>query len=412
MVYLTEETFTYVINGADRDYNLSTPGPNKNDDEKYRNIMLSEDFAIYMNSRLDSSVREYYCEVIQYTYNHYNDGLAETETLENVNFTQLYSDLIETGEKPKHMLCNQARYPLTQMSSTKNNTDTDNTYNGFTRNNVNQKQNNTFVCNNFNQQHKYFRMASMRYNGGYGFIDVGTYAEIETYGTAQLSNPYGINLFADDATYVSSIAELKGWLKSYPSVIMYMTPIYADKIPRLLNENNTQTLTISSYERTSGENGFGVDCVIPISPFNSKYKKFKAVFQSLDIVGGMNISVYDRHMCNFPFHFVCYDWDKRNYGYGGDQKGNGFILTTTPITFNFQTNPDIVSKLSIDNELHNRDIRFQFLLPQMHKPTTNEVGINTHGFLHSGKDVVEGYRALPNNVGWEWILTLKLYGIE
>ena len=38
MVLLTEETFTYVINGADRDYNLSTPGTNHNDDTVYKNI--------------------------------------------------------------------------------------------------------------------------------------------------------------------------------------------------------------------------------------------------------------------------------------------------------------------------------------------------------------------------------------
>ena len=404
MTYLTDETFTYIINGADRDYNLSTPGTNYNNDTKYKNIFLSEDFAIHMGSYLDSSVEEYYCEVIQYVYNNYNDGKANTETVDNVNFTHLYSDIIEIGKSP-NISTDKAKYPLTQPASTKNNTHNDSSYNGITRNNVNKRQINTFVCKNFNQKIKYFRLASMRSGENYGFIDVSSWAPLESHGNASLVYPYSTNLTKDGAKGNGDWAK-QWWLKNFPHIIMYMTPIYKNKVPRLLNSNDAITLQISSLERSSGENDYGVDCIIPIDPINSQYKIFKAEFQSLDIMGRLNISKYERPLSNFPFHFICYNWDTSNYGYGGDKNSNGFILTTTPMTFNYQ-DENKVAKLSsyngsiitIKNE--KQYIRFQFLLSQMHKPSTDNMGgLNTGGFL---ADV---------DPEFEWILTMKLYGIE
>jgi hypothetical protein len=126
----------------------------------------------------------------------------------------------------------------------------------------------------------------------------------------------------------------------------------------------------------------------------------------LDILGKLGISEYLQDLCNFPFHFVCYGWDNSNYGYGGDNNNNkAMILTTTPITFNYQ-NTNRVAKLSstngaiitIDNELSDRNIQFQFLCSQMQAPATSGYGGN--GFLTSGQ------------ASWEWMLTMKLYGIE
>ena len=403
MVLLTEETFTYVINGADRDYNLSTPGTNHNDDTVYKNIFLSEDFGIHMGSYLDSSVREYYCEVIQYNYNCYNDGKDKTETLTNMNFTQLYSDLNVNGKVPKNLNVNKARFPLTQMNSTKNNTHNDDTYNGITRYTVNQKQHNTFICENFNQTVKYFRMASLRHGSDYGFLEISSDASSESYGTAALVYPYSHNLTSDGATG-SDFAKAY-WFKCYPIVMMYMTPVYPDRIPRLLKNDNSLTLQISSTERISGENGFGADCTLRIKPLNTHYKKFKAVFKSLDVMGELGISAYTRPLCNFTFNFVCYDWDQSNYGYGGDKNSTATILTSFPVTFNYQV-ANRTARLSSYNgaiiEIENnlKDVRFAFLCSQMHKPTTDDIGgLNSRGFLSS-------------DGSWEWVLTMKLYGIE
>jgi len=88
-MYLTDETFTFNINGKDRDYDLSVADPDDADLD-YKDIMLSEDWAINMGSRLDDSVKEYYCEVVQYVYSAYNDDGEQTEWNNNINFTHLY----------------------------------------------------------------------------------------------------------------------------------------------------------------------------------------------------------------------------------------------------------------------------------------------------------------------------------
>ena len=399
MVYLTDETITYIINGYDRDYNLATPS----DDPLHKNILLSEDFGINMGSYLDNNVAEYYCEVIQYVYHCYNDGANFADTTTNVNFTQLYSNLAEKG-RSSNLQTNLATFPLTQPTSTKNNSHLNNTYNGFTRNNVGQLQKNSFTCKNFNQQVKYFRLASMRYSNGYGFYRVSSRGKLKSYSDGTYQYAFSANLNKDGATGTPS-AKVH-WLKNFPHAIMYMTPIYKDRVPRLLENNNALTLTLTSQQRKIG--AFGVDCVIPIPRFNSHYKKFKAVFQTLNILGDMAISNNDKKLCNFPFHFVCYNWDKSNYGYGGDRQGNGFILTTNSVTFNYQDASSSISKLSstngsiitINNE--NQDVRFQFLTSQMIRPSTENLGSqqNVHGFLYDANPI------------WEWTLTMKLYGIE
>jgi hypothetical protein len=210
--------------------------------------MLSEDFAIKMGSRLDNNVDEYYCEVISYTYNRWNDGSDKTETDTNVNFTQLFSNLPKKGIDSK-LQTNFARYPLTQFSSTKTNTQATNVFNGAARNSINRLQKNTFICENFNAKTKYFRMASLRYDADYGFIDI-TSEGLLSYSDADLMLPFSKKLTEDGAT--TSAWNNRLLLKNYPSVIMYMTPIYPDKIPKILNFDNSIPLVLTSYNRVVG----------------------------------------------------------------------------------------------------------------------------------------------------------------
>jgi hypothetical protein len=66
----------------------------------------------------------------------------------------------------------------------------------------------------------------------------------------------------------------------------------------------------------------------------------------------------------------------------------------------FSTNGSI---MTINNELHNRDIRFQFLMSQMAQPKKTD----WTGHAMAANEVLS-----PVNPVWEWTLTLKLYGIE
>jgi hypothetical protein len=410
MVYLTDETFTYVINGVDRDYDNSTPDSNA---ANLKNIMLSEDFAIKMGSWLDNSVDEYYCEVISYTYNAWNDGSFYTEVKTNMNFTQLFSDLPKTGMASK-LQTKKARYPLTQFTSAKTNGLANDDNNGATRNTMNRLQKTTFICENFNATTKYFRMASLRYNAPYDFIDV-TSEGLLSYTDADLMIPYSWNLVENGAGDVTAWNQ-REWLKNYPSVIMYMTPIYKDKIPRELVFNDSFSLVLTSYNRVVGVNG--VECELDITPFNSPHKRFKAVFEKLIVKGGLKISQVNRARANFSMHFLCYDWDKSNYGYGGDRLNNGHILTSLPITFNYDNNVNVTphefsklpnengSIITIDNEKHDRRVKFGFTMSQMQVPKH----IEPYGLLTTYPIVQDplGYFESP----WEWILTMRLYGID
>jgi len=408
MSYITKDTICYNINGYDRITNESTPDP---DNLGVSSIVLSEDYPIHMGSHLDDSVSHYYCEVVQYVYSAVNDG-GEISLQSEPNFTQIFSDLPSTQDQYANLCTiegkNRATHPITQLSSTKNNENVNNITNGVTRHNVLQKQKATFVCKNFNQCRRYFRMATLRFNTYYGFYDVSSWTPDVSFGEGGVFSPFSEVLNGQEG------AGTKWWanrlfLKAYPHIIMYMTPIYKDILPRELRAEEGITLNISSKDRSFGEHGFGADCVIPLRSIASPYKKFKAVFQSFNYLGTTAISQTNRSVGCFAMNFVCYNWDKSLYGYGGDKDGGGHIITTMIPTFNYQVTTKI-SKLEVNEgsifEIENKsqDIRFAFLMSQMRAPATYNASSQpiSAGFL--------GDAAL--NPQWEWNLTLKLYGIE
>jgi hypothetical protein len=401
MVYLTEETITFNINGMDRDYNLSTPDTDQN--EIYKDILLNKDFGIQMGSYLDSSVEEYYCEVVQYIFQFFDvlSGLDQnggTPYKESVYFTQLYTDMIREGKSP-NIGCDKAKFPMTQMNSTKTNT-FNSDYNGLSRLSVARTQRTTFVVKNFNAKTHYFRVASIRYDDYYGFNPISTQNDKFAFGDFPFFRGYAQNLTQDGADQFTETHQKRRYLKAFPHAIMYMTPIYNNKIPRLLQESNSSTLTISLVERKSGANGF--DCIINIPQIAGNFNKYIAIVKSVKVLGKLAISEPTNakaSMGTFAFHFVAHDLDKSPYGYGGDRfKSNSIILSTIPITYNLALGTP--SKLEVNDGalLHidnkSQDIRFNFLMSQMAEPAI------------TGEDNI-----LSNNY-WEWVLTMKLYGIE
>ena len=405
MPYITKDTICYNINGYDRITNESTPDPTN---LGVSSIILSEDYPIHMGSHLDDSVSHYYCEVVQYLYSAMNDG-GEVSLQSEPNFTQIFSDLPATQDQYANLTTvagiKRATHPITQLASTKNNESGNDINNGITRHNVLQKQKTTFVCKNFNQERRYFRMATLRNNDYYyGFYEVFSSTPPQSFGSLAYSTP----LAGQDGAPASAWNSRK-YLKAYPHIIMYMTPIYKDKFPIELKVDDGISLTLSSADRTFGENGYGADCIVPFRSIGSPYKKFKAVFQCFNYLGTTELSQSNRQIGCFAFHFVCYNWDKSTHGYGGDKDGGGHIITTVIPTFDFRVSN--TSKLEVNQgsifEIDNisQDVRFAFLISQMRKPPTDAIGgvpSTSAGFL--------GNQTL--NPKWEWNLTLKLYGIE
>lgn len=413
-MYLTEETICYNINGGDLIYDLCTHDADVDpttfdvevarvgENSRYKNVILSDDFAINMGSYLDSSVKEYYCEVIQYVYNNwFDDGPANNSKKQN--FTQLYSNLIDDGYSVRPEESNQiikARLPLTQHQSAKI-THRLTTQFGLTKHTCSNIQKTTFVCQNFNQQIKWFRIKTLRSETGDLFSDVSSHAPRYAFGSSKTEKAFANNINDED--------DREGYLKAYPHTIMYMTPIYSDKIPRLLNTNKKITLQLSSRERIYGVDGYGLNCIVPIPKLNES-NRYKAVFSSLNLSCSLRCGELNKPLISFALHFCCYGWDKSYYGYGGHKNDSTCtILTTNP--FSYQANKvsneaKLVSEQGaiIDIDGDEKNIRFCLLMSQMVEPTTSPTAYadnnnNMYGILGHA------------NPTCEWNLVMDLYPI-
>jgi len=302
-MYLTEETICFNINGNDLIYDLCTPDPDieltfdettrVGDNSIYKNVILSEDFAINMGCHLDSSVKEYYCEVIQYVYNNwYDDGTQYDSSIQN--FTQLYSNLSDNDYIKSDMTenLNKARFPLTQPQSAKISQKDTNQF-GLTKHSCGCLQKTSFICKNFNQQIKWFRIASIRTSSKYSFFNISSWASRFTYGSSKTELAFASNINNED--------DRVGYLKIFPHAIMYMTPIYADRVPRLLDTNKKISMIISSQERIYGVDGYALNCIIPIPQLNES-TRFKAVFKSLNLSCSLRCGELDKPRLSFPMH--------------------------------------------------------------------------------------------------------------
>ena len=350
--YLTDETFTFVI----------TPNDIAQPYNQYANdyFDLGQPFGINMGCYLDSSVSHYYCEVVQYSFQKHQFNR------DNSVSSMMISDLPEDGVLPN--LIPSTFKPFTNPSAMAS------WYGGNSRqttaNLQSVKQNNSFVCKNFNSTTKNFQVlqfhSTLNNNGS------STLPQ-DSYGDNDAARGFEDNLAAGQI------------LSVFPIAMMYMTPIHKYKVPRLLKIDESITLTISSLERTFGESG--LDCIIPIPVVSGTVGHYKAQYVSLSF----KMDTYENtsQKSSYSINFGCNNWNVANYGYGGGKDRLSILTTVTPIIFNanqFTTAPPSGACLDIANR--SQDIHFGFFGNQMNqlKPS-----------------ILDGE--------CEWILNMRLYPI-
>ena len=266
MNYLTDETFIYIINGNDVDERFLTI------DDEYADF--GKPWGTNMGSRLNPNVEYYYCGIVQYIFafgkinNFGYDALFNSEI----------SDIPEDGYLPEVLKqsLTQDFKPLTSFERYRSWAIED----GFTlrqrgtAHNQMIKHKTNFICKNFNSTMKYFQI--VEFGAELGIPPDNKYSSF-------YESSYTFRPGHSWKAYLNNVYELniKGGrqLAVYPLIIMNMTPIYKDKIPRLLKTDDAITLTVCSKERTSGL--YGIDCIIPIPKISGNCTRFKAVFNRL-----------------------------------------------------------------------------------------------------------------------------------
>ena len=387
MSYLTDETFTYIINGYDVDESFITI------DDEWTDF--GEKWGINMGSRLDSNVEYYHCEIVQYVF-----AFGKTAQYGyDAFFSSVISDIPEDGYLPEILKqsLTQDFKPLTSFERYRSwGYDTYKLQQSGSAHNQMINHNTKFVCKNFNSTMKYFQV-----------IEFG-----ETLGTPP-SEKYSSNLecsytykfgqsWKDKLNYVyRKNIKNDGWPAVFPLIIMNMTPIYKDKIPRLLKPEDAITLTINSHERKSGT--YGMDCVIPIRQIPGNHTRFKAVVDRLSFNLHTQGEAWGDHRNSFALRFVCYDWNQSQFGYGGDKFNSSTFVLSSIIPATKEEKMQISPKNGSTIEIKNiaQDIRFAIIGASMNNLSTDRYN-NTllYGIL------------LTENPVCEWTLTMKLYPIN
>jgi hypothetical protein len=384
MSYLTDETFTYIINGNDVDKSFITIDGEWTD--------FGKTWGINMGSHLNPNVERYYCEIIQYVF-----AFGKTAHYGyDAFFDSVISDIPEDGYLPEVLKqsLTQDFKPLTSFERYRS--WEDNLRQPGTMHNQMIDHKTTFVCKNFNSTMKHFQV--VEFGETLGLAPEGKYSSnLESsytykYGhswKAYLNNVYRINI--KDNRYPAV----------YPLIIMNMTPIYKDKIPRLLKTDDAITLNVSSFERKTGV--YGMDCTIPIPQIPGNHTRFKAVVEKLSFNLHTQGEEWGDHRNSFALRFVCYDWNQSQFGYGGDKFDSSVFVLSSIIPATKKEKMQISPKNGSVIEIKNiaQDIRFAIVGVNMNNLSTSSNDNNLpHGILSASNPVCE------------WTLTLKLYPIN
>jgi hypothetical protein len=429
-----DTTFTYIINAAD------TPVKDRLHTDNLNRIVLSSEWRQPMGSYLPQN-KKFNCRTIRYEWgiNYIFDGQNSLDM-----FTQIYSDINDSVDNKNTLAIDKLN--TNRLNPISNFSNMCSRYNGIreggSRSSVNIVQDCQFMCDNFNQKTKYFRLNTIIKNKPVNQFSPETNITSQIYAPSVFCPTNGdsisLGYYNGKAIFDFPGGVNQDVLYSYvnaPITTLLMTPVPEpyEPIPRLLLKEDSIIYTISSFERT--KNLFknfvnqvldsGAHCVIPFKRIDSRVRKYKAQVIGFNFNTLLVDTFYNKASANgfsfsFGFRTSTSNFNASKYGYLGDHPlhgveeeivsqfggigGNGFSILVDTIRPCLDNDIDRQYPISYSTvwDINNENTDVEFAVFNNMNYIMGKIGANNTAFPF--KDLI--------NPKFDWNLTLRLYPIE
>lgn len=429
-----DTTFTYIINSAD------TPLEGRLDTDQYNRIVLTSEWRQPMGSYLPQN-KKFNCRTIRYEWgvNYLLDGQNSIDL-----FTQIYSDINDSADNKNTLAIDKLN--TNRLNPISNFSNMCSRFNGIreggSRSSVNIVQDCQFMCNNFNQQTKYFRLNTIIKNKPVNQFSPDTNITSQIYapsvfcptnGDSISLGYYNGNAIFDFPTGVNQDSLFSYVNAPITTILMTAVPEPYEPIPRLLLKEDSIIYTISSFERT--KNLFlnsnnqvlnsGAQCVIPFKRIDSSVRKYKAQvigfnFNTLLVDTFYNKASANAFSFSFGFKTSTSNFNASKYGYlaseplhglqetiksnFGGLGGNGFsvLVDTIRPCLDNDTDRQYPTSFGVVWDIYNENTDVEYAVFSNMNYIMGKIGGTNVAFPF--KDLI--------NPRFDWNLTLRLYPIE
>lgn len=429
-----DTTFTYIINAAD------TPVKDRLDTDDFNRIVLTSEWRQPMGSYLPQN-KKFNCRTIRYEWgvNYIFDGQNSLDMA-----TMIYSDINDSADNKNTLAIDKLN--TNRLNPISNFSNMCSRFNGIreggSRSSVNIVQDCQFMCDNFNQKTKYFRLNTIIKNKPVNQFSPDTNITSQIFAPSVFcpTNQTSISLgfYNGNAIFDFPVGGNQDALYSYvnaPITTILMTPVPEkyEPIPRLLLKEDSIIYTISSFERT--KNLFkdatnevlnsGAQCVIPFKRIDSSVRKYKAQVIGFNFNTLLVDNFYVKSSANafsfsFGFRTSTSNFNASKYGYlaseplhgieetitsnFGGQGGNGFSVLVDTIRPCLDNDIDrqYPTSFGVVWDINNENTDVEFSIFSNMNYIMGKIGATNTAFPF--KDLV--------NPKFDWNLTLRLYPIE
>jgi len=429
-----DTTFTYIINAAD------TPVKDRLDTDDFNRIVLTSEWRQPMGSYLPEN-KKFNCRTIRYEWgvNYIYDGQNSLDM-----FTQIYSDINDSAYNKNTLAIDKLN--TNRLNPISNFSNICSRFNGIreggSRSSVNIVQDCQFMCDNFNQTTKYFRLNTIIKDKPVNQFSPDTNINTQIFAPSVFcptnQTAISIGYYNGNAIFDFPVGLNQDSLYSYvnaPITTILMTPVPEpyEPIPRLLLKEDSIIYTISSFERT--KNLFlnsnnqvlnsGAQCVIPFKRIDSSVRKYKAQvigfnFNTLLVDEFYNKSLPNGFSFSFGFRTSTSNFNASKYGYLASQPlhgiqetivsnfggigGNGFSVLVDTIRPCLDNDIDrqYPTSFGVVWDINNENTDVEFSVFSNMNYIMGKIGATNLAFPF--KDLI--------NPKFDWNLTLRLYPIE